>query len=153
MSKPFLVLALASVLAFTWAFASPAAGVADEREAVEAAVRDYVEGLYRAEPARIERSVSPELEKYGLYRPDGEKDYRSAGKMSFDRLRELAATWNANDKQGTDLTYEIQVLYLLDRTASAKLVAKWGIDYFHLVRSDDGWKILQIVWQSHPPRE
>jgi hypothetical protein len=33
----------------------------------------------------------------------------------------------------------------------AKITAQWGIDYMQLAKFDGQWKILNIVWQSHPP--
>jgi hypothetical protein len=88
----------------------------------------------------------------GLYRPDDSKEYRLPGVMTFEQLRALAGSWNADGAQGADLTYEVEVLDALDVTASAKLSAKWGVDYMHLVKSEGRWKILQILWQSHPPK-
>jgi hypothetical protein len=40
---------------------------AGDRDAVEAAVRDYVEALYDVEPAKIERSVHRDLVKRGFF--------------------------------------------------------------------------------------
>jgi hypothetical protein len=44
------------------------------------------------------------------------------------------------------------ILDILDKTASAKLVADWGIDYMHLAKLDGKWMIKNILWQS-PPAE
>ena len=124
-----------------------------EREAVEAAVADYVLALYDVDPARIERSVHRGLEKLGCWRPPEADAYRTPSKMTYDQLFELAGNWNADDQQGDDLTYEIEVFDVLDKTASAKLSAKWGIDYMHLMKYDGKWKINQVLWQSHPPEK
>jgi len=45
----------------------------------------------------------------------------------------------------------VTVLDALDQTASAKLVADWGVDYLHLARYDGRWKIVNVLWQSPPP--
>lgn len=149
MSKLLIVLALALSLPSL----APRRAPTGEREAVERAAKDYVEALYQAKPELIERSVHPALEKMGLYRPDDQKAYRTPGKMTFEQLRDLAGQWNKDGQQGQDLAYEVQVLDMLDVTACVKLTAKWGIDYMHLVKSGDGWKITQILWQSHPPAQ
>lgn len=133
---------------------APTSGERDsERAGVEQAVRDYVEALYQVKPELIERSVHPALEKMGLYRPADATAYRTPGKMTFEQLRELAGAWNKDGREGKDLTYEVQVLDVLDVTASAKLSAKWGVDYMHLVKLDGRWKVAQILWQSHPPAQ
>ncbi|MGH9838243.1 MAG: nuclear transport factor 2 family protein [Blastocatellia bacterium] len=38
-------------------------------------------------------------------------------------------------------------------SASAKLVAEWGMDYFHLAKYDGKWKIVNVMWQSLPPKK
>ena len=126
---------------------------AAEREGVERAVRDYVEALYQVKPELIERSVHPALEKMGLSRPADAAAYRTPGKMTFDQLRELAGAWNKDGREGKDLTYEVDVREVMDVTASARLAAKWGVDHMHLAKSEGRWKIVQILWQSHPPAQ
>ena len=49
----------------------------DEREAVKAAVLDYVEAIYQAQPDRIQRSVHPDLAKRGYFRKSGEQTFTS----------------------------------------------------------------------------
>jgi hypothetical protein len=147
MSKLFLALVLVLGLASLGARRDRGA----ERADVERAVRDYVEALYQVKPELIERSVHPSLEKLGLYRPADATAYRPPGKMTYEQLRELAGVWNKDGKEGKDLAYDVQVLDVLDVTASAKLTAKWGTDYMHLFKTDGGWKIVQILWQSPPP--
>lgn len=147
MSK--LLIPLALVLSLS-PFA-PAREEGAEREAVEEAVRDYVEALYLVQPERIERSVHKDLEKLGLWREEGSKEYSEPGKMTFEQLHQLAGAWNKDGRVGSDMAYDIEVLDVMDRTASAKLTAEWGIDYMHLVKSESGWQTVQILWQSHPP--
>ena len=49
------------------------------------------------------------------------------------------------------LKFPWQVLDVMDMTASVKLTAHWGIDHMHLLKKKGRWKIVQILWQSHPP--
>jgi hypothetical protein len=57
----FLVLAL-----LLTAIPAAAQDASADREAVRQAVLYYAEGIYNVEPARIERSVSPNLAKMGF---------------------------------------------------------------------------------------
>jgi hypothetical protein len=132
--------------------AHAAAGSADDREAVRRAALDYVEALYDAEPDRIRRSVHPDLKKYGFYRPADADVYRGSA-MTFAQLVELAGSWNRDGSKTTaDSPKQVEVLDVLDQTAAAKVTAEWGVDYMQLARFDGEWKILHIVWQSHPSR-
>lgn len=127
----------------------PATNV-DEQRVIEA-VSDYVEGIYEVQPERIERSVSPSLRKVGYWRPTPDAEYGEATEMSFEQLKNLAASWNRNGQVDAETApKEITVLDVLDKTATAKLVAFWGIDYLHLVKVGDTWQIENVIWQSHP---
>lgn len=128
---------------------SPAVA-SDDRAAVHAAVLDYVEGVYDVDPTRIERSVHPKLAKTGFHRPRGAETYSPASAMTFEQLVNVAKTWNAARKLRKEAPKEITIFEVLDQTASAKLVAEWGIDYFHLAKFEGKWMIVNVVWQSPP---
>jgi hypothetical protein len=120
-----------------------------DREAVRQAVLDYVEGIYNVEPARIERSVHPNLAKLGFYRPPAESAYRPGSKMAFQQLVEIARTYNKEGKLRKDAPKEIAIFDVLEQTATVKLTAEWGIDYMHLAKFDGKWMIVNVLWQSH----
>ena len=120
-----------------------------DREAVQQAALDYVEGIYNAQPQRIERSVHPSLVKRGFYRKDAGGPYAESP-MSYDQLVTLAGTWNKEGKRDTSVK-KVEVLDVLDQTAVAKVTALWGIDYLLLAKYDGKWKTSQILWQSPPP--
>ena len=123
---------------------------AADRAGVRQAATDYVEALYQVDSMRVVRSVHLELVKYGYYTRDG--IYRGTP-MTYTELKQLAANWN-KDQRRVDpdtATKEVVVLDVMDKTASAKIVAHWGIDYMHLAKVDGSWMIRQILWQSPPP--
>jgi hypothetical protein len=124
-----------------------------DREAVRQAVLDYVEGIYNVEPARIERSVSPNLAKLGFYRPPAETAYRPGRSMAFQQLVEIAKNFNKEGKLRKDAPKEIEIYDVMDQTATVKLTADWGIDYMHLAKIDGKWMIMNVLWQSHPPKK
>jgi hypothetical protein len=124
-----------------------------DREAVRQAVLDYVEGIYNVQPERIERSVSPNLAKLGFYRPTTETTYRPPRSMAFQQLVEIAKTYNKEGKLRKDAPKDIQIYDVLDQTATVKLTAEWGIDYMHLAKLDGKWMIINVLWQSHPPKK
>ena len=123
----------------------------DEKEMVRQAVLDYVEGIYEVAPARVERSVHPELTKRGFFVKKGESAY-SPHVMTFQQLVDLAKTYNKDGHVAKDAPKEVVVFDVSDQTASAKLTALWGIDYFHLAKYEGKWKIVNVMWQTHPKR-
>ena len=128
------------------------ASAPDDREAVRAAVLDYVEALYQIAPSRIERSVHPRLAKTGFCCTADAPAYREA-LMTYEQLHALAGRWNRDGRADPRTAVkEIVVFDVLDQTATAKLTAQWGVDYLHLARYDGRWKIVNVLWQSPPPR-
>jgi hypothetical protein len=141
-----LVLALLAGLAAAQTAASPEG----DNAAVRQAALDYVEGIYNTQPERIERSVHPKLVKSGFHKRQAGGPYVESP-MTYEQLVQLAGNWNKEKKRDTSLK-EVNVLDVLNQTASVKVVAAWGIDYMHLAKYDGVWKITQILWQSHPPK-
>lgn len=123
-----------------------------DQEAVRAAAMDYIEALYQAQPDRIVRSVHPKLTKVGFFKKQGETAY-SETPMTYDQLVNLAGSWNKEGKRPVATApKEVAVYEVLNQTASAKVTALWGIDYLHLAKYDGKWKIINILWQEHPPK-
>lgn len=123
-----------------------------DKEAVRQAVLDYVEGIYNVEPARIERSVHPDLAKLGFSRRGSETAYGSGVKMTIQQLVDIAKTYNKAGRLPKDAPKEIVIYEVVDQTATVKLTAVWGIDYMHLAKFDGKWKIVNVIWQSHPKK-
>lgn len=143
-----LVLGMA-VVGFTAHARSQAAA---DKEAVRAAAMDYLDALYQAKPDLIARSIHPKLTKVGFSKKQGQTEY-SESPMTYDQLYNLAGSWNKDGKRGVDKApKEVAVYEVLDQTASAKVTAQWGIDYLHLAKYDGKWKVINILWQQHPPK-
>jgi hypothetical protein len=144
----------ATFLVMAFVMAWPIAGRAQsnaEKDAVKQAVLDYVEGIYEVDHKRIERSVHPELAKRGFYVKKGETAYTGTP-MTFTQLVELAKTYNKGGRVPKDAPKEVVIYDVLDQTASAKLTAVWGIDYMHLAKYEGKWMIVNILWQTAPPK-
>lgn len=120
-------------------------------EKVEAAILDYVEGLYLVDSTRIEKSVDTTLRKVGYWFHPDKKEYVDNLEMTYNQLVNLAARWNKSGKRITkDSPKEIEIFDVNTKTASAKLTAEWGIDLFHLAKVKNKWKIVNVIWQSQP---
>ncbi len=140
-----ILLALVALLALP----ATAQSSSDE-EAVRAAILDYVEAIYDVQPERVERSVDPALAKTGFYRPRDAEPY-SRVPMTYEELLETARTYNARGRDFSNVPRLIDVYDVLDKTASARLLATWGVDYFLLGKVEGQWKIIHVLWQSHTP--
>lgn len=129
-----------------------AAQVPADREAVRAAVLDYVEGFYEGDTTRLVRSVWREVRKYGYHRRAADAPYGGSA-MPFPEFMSYANGIKAGrSRTPPNPPKEIQIFDVQDQTASAKLTAWWGTDYLLLAKQDGRWMITHVLWQSPPSR-
>lgn len=126
---------------------------ASEYDSVKAAILDYVDGLYQADSTRIVRSVAKDLKKVGYWFNKRDSAYVDNAQMTYNQLVSLAARWNKDGSRVTkDSPKDIVIYEIYDKTASARLVAEWGIDFFQLGKFDGKWQIVNVLWQSPPKK-
>ena len=124
-----------------------------DRAAVQRAVLDYVEGFYEGDTTKLQRSVWPEVRKFGYSQPQGAAEYRGTA-MPYERFMAFAEGVRAGrNRPPAGAPKKIEIFDVQDQTASAKLTAWWGTDYLLLARVDGRWMITHVLWQSPPPRQ
>ena len=124
-----------------------AAAQGADRKEVENAILNYVNAFYEADTAKAYESVAPYLAKRGYYKKDG---VYAEATMSFPQLVRLAQRWKASQTITDASPKKVTLFEVLDQTASAKLEAIWGIDYFHLAKVNGKWMIINVLWQEQP---
>ncbi|WP_017730859.1 nuclear transport factor 2 family protein [Nafulsella turpanensis] len=123
-----------------------------EHDLVKEAILDYVEGVYTMDTSRIYRSVHPSLVKRGSWFDRQKGEYVPLQEMTFQQLVNLTKHWNKDGKRANgESMRKIEVYDVQDKTATAKLTAVWGTDYFHLAKQDGKWYIMNVLWQSPKP--
>ncbi len=112
---------------------------------------NYIDTFYKVDTTLAYKSVHKDLRKVGWWYDTKKNAYSGALEMPFDRLIGLAKRWNVKGDQVNESSpREVKVLEVSDKIAVTKVTAVWGIDYLNMVHTDDGWKIINIVWQSKP---
>ncbi|MFP2996514.1 nuclear transport factor 2 family protein [Spongiivirga sp. MCCC 1A20706] len=120
-------------------------------ENVTKASYNYIDAFYQVDTSLAYQSVHKDLRKVGWWYSDKTKSYSDALEMPFDKLVDLAKKWNLKgDRADKNSIREVKILEVSDKIAVAKVTAVWGIDYLNLVNTKEGWKIINIVWQSKP---
>jgi hypothetical protein len=132
-------------------FVASAQSAAD-RAGVERAALDYLEGFYEGDTAKLVRSIRPDVYKLGFDWLDKEKKY-AGEQMKWDEILGYARRFKANNRH-TPATAprRVDLLDVLDQTASAKVTAWWGTDYLLLAKYDGRWMITHVLWQSPTPK-
>ena len=138
---------VAALLAAAAAAAAPAPMDPAAVKAIEAVAYDYVDGQLEGDPARVARSLHPDLAKRAVKAdPDETLALR---RMSKDELVDLT-------RQGVLKTPKdqwsrsVRVLDIAGNAAVARVETPWFIDYFHLGRFGDRWVIVNALWYPKP---
>ena len=122
-----------------------------EMKKVTQAAYDYIDTFYKADTSLAYKSVHKNLRKVGWWFDKKKDAYSDNSEMTFDSLIGLANRWNAKgDRANSESIREVKVLEVSDKIAVAKVTAVWSIDYLNMVKTDEGWKSINIVWQSPP---
>ena len=131
------------ILNVLWEFRSGGTQQPAPEEAVklEKPLRDYVEGWYYKDTARVGDSLHPNLAKRSLNtEKPGEVD-------QYTRSSLLDVVEQYGGPGGPERIFEMTVLDAKNQIASVRLVSNAFVDYIHLVRADGQWKILNVLWK------
>jgi Putative lumazine-binding len=114
---------------------------------VHRAALDYLEGFYEGDTLKLQRSLSPELHKYGYYK--GKTDQYEGDKMAFADA--IAFAKNVLEKKKfpkPDAPKQVTVMEVQEQIACVKVVAWWGMDFLLMAKHDGVWRIEQVIWQG-----
>ena len=142
---------LTILLALTFTLPLTAQDKEEHIKDVTQAAYNYIDTFYKADTTLAYKSVHKNLRKVGWWFDKKKEAYSDKFEMNFESLISLAKRWNVKgDRVTSDSPREVQVLEISDKIAVVKVTAEWGIDYLNMVNTDQGWKSINIVWQSKP---
>jgi hypothetical protein len=109
-----------------------------DAEAVKDTILDYFEGWFEGDTARMERALHPDLAK----RQAGEQ----LGITTKPRMLELTGQL-AGIEDRADGRVEIEVHDIYRDAATATVHSATYHEYLQLVRTTEGWRIANALWQ------
>ncbi len=109
---------------------------------------DYIEGFYEGDSAKIIRSISPRVTKYGFGNEKNSTTYTGES-MTYKEMID----YTVNEAQKTKKTKvgileKVDIFDIQDQTASGKVTAWWGTDYILLEKVNDKWMIRMVLCQG-----
>lgn len=125
----------------------------EEKQLIERACLDYVEGFYEGDTARLIRSIKPSLYKFGYWKNKNSGRYEADGNMSFQQAIDYAKKVYEKKhfaKEGSPK--KVDILDIGNSIAAAKVTAFWGIDYVLLSKQGSKWMIEQVLWEGPLPK-
>lgn len=123
---------------------SQSADMLREKTAVESTLRDYIEGWYKGDAVRMDRSLHDDLVKRIPVKDSATIDVQLR-MVSKSRMVELTASGGGEDPNGA---YQIFVDDIQTDIAAARVLSQEYLDYLHLVKTDEGWKIVNILFHN-----
>jgi len=114
-----------------------------EAHAIVAAALDYYEGWFDGEPERMERALHPDLVKRSLASDGHGVDTISAREMVEATTDGVGRT---RDPGSNRRNIEIHVDHVHGDIATVTATSAVYVDYLQLVRTREGWKIANVLW-------
>jgi hypothetical protein len=132
------------LVCFTVEFAT-----AQEKEKIERACLNYIEGFYEGDSIKLIASLKPSLYKFGYWKNQNTGNYDPDGQMTYNQA--LAYARNVLNKKNfakPGAPKSVVVLDMMNSIAAAKITAWWGVDYVLLAKQGDKWMIEQVLWEG-----
>ena len=134
-------------------FSSAKFASAQEKEKVERACLNYIEGFYEGDTTKLIAALKPSLHKIGYWKNKNTGVYDFDGQMTYREALDYAKNIMAKKNFAkADAPKKVEVLDVGNTIASAKVWAWWGIDYFLLSKQADKWIIEQVLWEGPPTK-
>ena len=109
---------------------------------VIATALDYFEGWFDGDVTRMARALHPELAKRAPTEDDRVLNETTAEWMLDATTKHLGKTRDVPERR-----IEVEVVDVYGDIASAIVRSAVYHEYLHLVRTGDGWKVTNALWQ------
>ncbi len=115
--------------------------------AIRQAALDYIEGWYEGDAARMEGALHPELVKriMNTHPRTGSKLVSTMGASQL-----VAGTGAGGGRDAERKRTDVVILDAFEDVATVRVDAGDWIDYLQLVRWNDRWVILNMLWALRP---
>ncbi len=93
--------------------------------------------------------MKPSLYKFGYWQNKTSGIYEADGFMTYRQAIDYAKNmYNKKKKAKEGSPKEVVVYDVMNKIASAKITAWWGVDYLLLSKNGDSWQIEQVLWEG-----
>jgi hypothetical protein len=119
---------------------------AEDRSSITGVLLDYFEGWFDADPSRISSALHSELAKRGVR--DGDSGPRLAS-MTTDEMVGWTREGEGARERPVNLEIHVDVLDVYRDIATAVVRSTVYVEYCHLVRTPDGWKVVNTLYRRN----
>ena len=119
----------------------------EDIQAIIATARDYIEGWFTGNAERMERALRPELVKRGLWYNSTAETWRVGNTSTAEMMVNWTREGGGKDRPANEKLFDIEVLDVFRHVATAKVSSYPFMDYLHLVKLEDRWWIINVVFE------
>ena len=144
-----LTLALVAALLVGSAGLRPAAAQsAADSAAIVATARDYIDGWWTGDAARMARAVHSHLAKRMVYADSG--GHSRLSDMTAMELVQNVEHGGGRNTPEAQRRNEVRILAVYRNAAVARVDAGPWVDFLELARWNGEWKIVNVLWELAP---
>ena len=122
-----------------------AAQTAADSAGIRATALDYIDGWWSGDSQRMSSSLHPELVKRIRSSAPGTREW--IDNQGASRLVDGTARGGGRETPTGDRRSDVRILDIFQNTASVRVDAGGWIDYMHMVRWNNRWVILNVLWE------
>lgn len=111
---------------------------------IEAVVRDYIEGWYTGNAQRMDFSLHADLVK----RTPVKDGLGQPGQLRGVTRTQMLELTMRRGGEGSDGDVEISIDDVCNDIAAARVLSRDYLDFLHLVRTTEGWKIANVLFHT-----
>ncbi len=134
-------------LTFTCGAAEARAQAEEDLAAIQRTALDYIEGWYEGDAEKMARALHPDLAKRMVSLKDGQSQLNVLAK---ENLVEAARSGRGKSTPAAEQRKDVKILDVFGKTATVKLDARDWVDYLHIVKWNDRWVIINVLWELRP---
>ncbi len=122
----------------------------EDLEAITAVARDYTEGWFDGDEARMRRSLHPELVKRSIYRDPATGDWELTRPADAEMMVRWTSAGEGRTTVAEERQFEITIDDVFRHIATVRVLSTPYMDYLHIAKLNDRWFIANALWE---PRE
>jgi len=113
----------------------------NDEDIIRSVALDYIEGWYEGNKKRMDQALHPKLVKRRF--------------VSKDEIWAVDKPWMVNaaeegigkiDNPAT-AKKDVTILDIHETVASVKIISEKFVDYLHLLKENEHWKIVDVLWE------
>jgi hypothetical protein len=137
--------ALALISLLSLAAAPTSAQSPSDHDAIVATARDYIDGFFAGDTARVRRSLHPDVAKRLVSGGEG-----APGNQTAEMLVQMTTRVRPSASVEPIAADSITILHREADMALVRIGAVSWVDHLHLARFGDRWQIVNVLWQLRP---